>query len=254
MPGLLEFLRLLALRHGYVIERESIEISDALRTARLLRARDINLVLDVGANEGQWASQIRSRGYTGRIVSYEPLVGAHARLVSLAEDDPLWEIAPRMALGAATGEAEINVSANLVSSSLLMMKEAHLSAAPDSEFIRAEKTPIQRLDEVAAELFSKAGTRAFLKMEVQGFETAVLAGAAGVLPHITGIQAELSHVELYEGQSLFAETAAHIEGLGFELCALLPGFSDQETGRMLQVDGVFFRGSAAAKAQRSDHH
>ena len=71
----------------------------------------IDVVLDVGANTGQFAQALRAQGYHGHIVSFEPLSDAHAALVAAADSDPLWDVAERCAIGAQDGWAEINISA-----------------------------------------------------------------------------------------------------------------------------------------------
>lgn len=59
--------------------------------ARVLSELSIDLVLDVGANRGQYASELRSMGYRGRIISFEPLPSAFAELSTTLASDPLWE-------------------------------------------------------------------------------------------------------------------------------------------------------------------
>jgi FkbM family methyltransferase len=77
-----------------------------------------SLVVDVGANTGQYAELIRADGYTGRLLSLEPLSDAYAVLERAAQTDPLWECI-RVAVGETSGAATINVSANRQCSSLL---------------------------------------------------------------------------------------------------------------------------------------
>ena len=97
-----------------------------------LRKFDIDLVLDVGANKGQFASEIRHCGYAGRIVSFEPLSQAHGQLLQSSVGDSMWEAYTRCALGDHNGGVEINIAGNSESSSILPMLESHLSAAPES--------------------------------------------------------------------------------------------------------------------------
>jgi hypothetical protein len=58
----------------------------------LLRHYAINCVVDVGANEGQFATGLRQLGYPGRIVSFEPQSGPMAVLQQRAAGDPQWEV------------------------------------------------------------------------------------------------------------------------------------------------------------------
>lgn len=205
-----------------------------------LRKFDIDLVLDVGANKGQFASEIRHCGYSGRIVSFEPLSQAHGQLLQASAGDSMWEAYPRCALGDHNGGVEINIAGNSESSSILPMLESHLSAAPESEYEGKEIAPIKTLDAVAGQ-YLKDAQAPFLKIDTQGFDWLVLDGARDTLPQIKGILVELSLVPLYGGQHLWREVIDRLEAEGFTLWAFTPTFSDQASGRSLQVDGIFYR-------------
>lgn len=76
------------------------------RRFALMEHLGIDLVLDVGANTGQYASSLRKAGYRAQIVSFEPLHRAYSRLARSAECDRRWR-AVRLALGARDREAII---------------------------------------------------------------------------------------------------------------------------------------------------
>lgn len=214
--------------------------SEAARLAKLLAGHNIDLVFDIGANQGQYVRHLRSIGYHGRIVCFEPLSDAFTVLSNYAKKDRKITIAPRMALGEYVGSATINVAANSESSSLLMVSDAHLKAEPLVKSIGTETVPLNRLDEVALDYVADADS-VFLKIDVQGYELSVLRGAAGILPKIRGIQLELSLEPLYEGEPLYREMIEIVEAAGFELHDINPCFSDNETGKTYQLDGIFFR-------------
>jgi FkbM family methyltransferase len=200
----------------------------------------VDLVLDVGANVGQFAREIRAFGFAGRVVSFEPLGDAHARLVETAARDGAWQVHPRCAIGDRDGEVAINVSANSVSSSLLPMTGAHVGAAGASAYVGRETVGLFRLDTVAKGYLA-AARNPFLKIDTQGFEWQVLDGAAATLPRLRGVLCELSLVELYEGQHLWLDVIQRLERSGFTLWNLQPGFADPRDGRTLQLDAIFFR-------------
>jgi hypothetical protein len=52
---------------------------------------------------------------------------------------------------------------------------------------------------------------------------------------------EMSLVPLYEGELLFDEMYMLMSEKGYRLIAIEPGFLDQVTGQIFQVDGLFHR-------------
>jgi FkbM family methyltransferase len=225
---------------GFELRRYTPATSDRARLQLFLSYYKIDLVLDVGANFGQYAKFVRDLGYSGRIVSFEPLSTAHAKLKSVSRKDPLWEIATRTAIGDADGEIQIMVAGNSQSSSVLDMLSVHTDMAPNSTYIGSETVALSKLDTLAPSYIKNASS-IFLKIDVQGFEMQVIAGATQILSQVKGVQLELSLIPLYKGQALFIEMIEKMAQLGYELHAILPGFTNTETGRMLQADGIFFR-------------
>jgi FkbM family methyltransferase len=207
---------------------------------RSLNKFGIDLVFDVGANIGQFASELRSVGYGGEIVSFEPLSSAHRVLSKVANRDPNWKVHPRVAIGAHNGEIDINIASNSLSSSVLPMMESHLSAAADSGYIGTERTPIITLDMVAPQYLISC-QRPLLKIDTQGFEREVLDGAKKTLPYVQGVYCELSLVPLYDGQHLWMDMIKRLNKEGFTLWSIQRGFTDHRDGRTLQVDASFFR-------------
>jgi FkbM family methyltransferase len=203
----------------------------------------IRLVLDVGANIGQYAGSLRDAGYAGRIVSFEPLSDAHAALTRRAAGDAGWTVAPRMALGAAAGEIEINVSSDRDMSSLLPMRGEILKASPSSRTVARETVRLATLDAIFAD-YAGARDRVLLKIDTQGYERAVLDGAARSLAHIEGVQLELSLIPLYDGETTWLAMIDYLRQRGFEPRLIIPGYFDRHLMRLLQVDGVFFRAAA----------
>ena len=83
--------------------------------------------------------------------------------------------------------------------------------------------------------------RVYMKIDTQGFESKVLKGAGNSLMRIDTVQMEMSLVPLYEGEMLFNEMCMFMTEKGYSLIAIESGFSDQNTGQVLQVDGIFHR-------------
>lgn len=240
---ILSAIRRLAQRVGVEVNWYNAEHSPLARIARLLSHCSIDIVVDVGANDGGYGRFLRQIGYQGRIISFEPLPDAYVRLQASARAEESWRVAPRMAIGEFDGEISINVSRNSVSSSILPMAEMHLCAAPQSEYRGQARVFIRRLDSVVAP-FLEGASGIFLKVDTQGYEMRVLEGAEQMLRQTKGIQLELSIAALYDGQPDYLEVLMLLRKRGFDLWNVAPGFTDSRTGRMLQMDGIFVRRSS----------
>lgn len=209
------------------------------RFMHMLRQRAVADVLDIGANTGQFGDDVRACGYTGRIISVEPLGQAYERLVEHVRTDPNWHT-ERAAVSRTSGTLTMNVSANSVSSSALPILERHTVAAPSSQYVTSEDVPATTVDDLVAR--HRIGpASALLKVDVQGYEMPVFEGAAATLSQFAMVRTELSLVSLYEGQALLPEVVEHLRGHGLALWSVEPGFTEPGTRRMLQVDGVFVR-------------
>jgi len=218
-----------------------------IRLAMLLDRLRTTVVIDIGANEGQFAADLRAAGYRGRIVSVEPLAAAHAALAKAAARDSQWIVADRGAVGAAVGKATLHVAGNSVSSSLREMTAAHLDAAAESQYVATEEVCVVTRADLIARYAGSSDAGVFVKLDVQGHERDVLDGAGNSLDTIGGIQLELSLVELYSGQALMQDQVTFLASHGLALWSLDRGFMDGKTGRLLQCDGTFVRESAIAR-------
>lgn len=199
----------------------------------------IDLIADVGANKGQFVGWMRDRGYAGRIVSFEPQEAAFKACLQRWGGDPSWQ-GVHCALGETSGEIEMQLAANSVSSSILPMLQAHVTALPESHIVASEKVTLSRLDhEVEKRLNGE--TRLFLKIDTQGFEMPVLRGAGALMDRVGLIEVELSLVPLYAGQALLTEVWNNIEAMGFTPVWVEQGFADPREARLLQVDALFVR-------------
>jgi FkbM family methyltransferase len=209
----------------------------------ILGLTGVSVVLDVGANVGQFGDLVLDAGFKGLLVSFEAIPEVHRKLSAHAarhRGAASWIVAPCAALGSTCGQIEMNISANSVSSSLLPMRPAHLQAAPQSKYVEKQTLKMERLDKLAVGLIPLAGGL-LIKIDTQGYELEVLRGATQLLPRTSAIQLELSLTPLYEGAPTLVEMLSFMESQGFELFGLVPGFRDLGSGRLLQVDGFFLR-------------
>ncbi len=224
-------------RLGIDLIRYHPEVHPLARRMRLLAKHRIDMVFDVGANTGQFAREIRTHGYHGPIVSFEPMTEAFRILSERFRPDPLWK-GENFALGETEGQARIHISQNSFSSSILDILPSHVRSAPASSCSGQETINVRTLDSVISGYSPK---KFYVKIDTQGFEDRVLNGAQQCLHRIVGIQIEMSFVPLYEGQVLFLDLFKRLTNNGFTLMALEPGFADPGTDQLLQADGIFYR-------------
>jgi FkbM family methyltransferase len=209
------------------------------RKVHLLHSAGVDVVLDVGANVGQYVKELRNGGYRGRVVSFEPLAAPFAALRSAANADGAWECV-NVALGARAGSGVINVSANTESSSFLAITSEHVQSAPAAAFVGREEIRIETLAS-ALQTHARESQRPFVKIDTQGYEREILEGAGASFERVLGVQVEMSLARMYEGEATFGEMLAYLEARGFVLFGVEASHTDPRTGRVLQLDGTFFR-------------
>lgn len=225
---------------GYDICRTPPIPRHLIERHRILTAQRVDLVIDVGANHGQFGRMLRDElRYAGRLHSIEPLLAAFTQLERTASHDPRWTV-QRLALGDSTGDGRLHIAGNSFSSSLLPMTQAHADAAPHTAYVGQEEVPLGRLDDHFEHLCGDAKS-IYLKLDTQGSEEAILRGATSALPRIDLIEMEMSLIPLYEGAPLFFEQCARMQERGYALVDLEREFSDPVSGRLLQVNGTFQR-------------
>ncbi len=175
-----------------------------------LKSRNVDLVLDVGANRGQYAQEIRKLGYQGRIHSFEPISAVHEKLAALAAHDPLWT-SSKCAVGANAGTAEINISQNSVYSSIRSQTPMGAEFSRKSVVVSTEVVDVVTL----AHFADDPANAIFLKIDTQGFEREVLEGVGGMMQKCVGVQLELPAAHLYKDVWSFAEAVQYMDRIGF---------------------------------------
>lgn len=161
-------------RLGYDVMRWSGKTQPRNSLVEQLDARGISVVLDVGANIGQFGEMLRRSGYRKRIVSFEPVSASFALLNVRAAVDPQWEVV-NVALGASSQHSRINISRNSVSSSIRELEQKTLLAEPKVEYVHSEVVVMEPLDSLFTQFVAKSD-RSFLKVDIQGYENELLKG------------------------------------------------------------------------------
>lgn len=225
-------------KFGYQIVKPNLRQDYLLRRMKLINNYKVDVLLDVGANTGQYGNMMRNAGFQGKIISFEPLSEAFRSLVKKAASVNNWEVF-NYGLGNLDDELDINIAANSESSSFLSMLPAHTKHRPKSKYIGTEKVKIKKIDSVFDSI-CHSGDIVFLKIDAQGYEYNILEGAKESLSNITGLQIEMSLEPLYHDEKLMCDMIAYLATKGFKLMSIEPGSVDYTTGQMFQVDGIFF--------------
>ncbi len=227
---------------GYDLVRRDRQVRLETHLQALLPHLGVDVVIDVGANTGQYAQRLRALGFAGRIVSYEPLSALREPLEQTAADDPDWIVRP-VALGAAPGTATLRMSPDTSWSSLKGFTDYGKRRFPSQDRdAMPETVDVVRLDADLPTLVADLDApRLFLKLDTQGFDLEVFAGAAGIMDMIAGLQAEVAFLSIYADTPRFAEAIARYEQSGFAVTGLFPVKRDKETLRMIEMDCVMRR-------------
>lgn len=210
------------------------------RLVDLLHRHGITLVIDVGANVGQYAGSLRASGYRSRIVSFEPLSSAHAELARAADDDAGWTVAARSAVGATAGSLTVNVSASSDMSSALPFTAEAETLFDGDRFVGREDVPMTTVDAIVAE-HAGPDDRVFLKSDTQGYDLEVLRGATASLHRIAGLQIEASLHSIYQGQPNWRDIVEFATPYGFAIDFIIPGYYSKARRRLMEFDIVFAR-------------
>lgn len=208
--------------------------------SRFLKAFSIDCVFDVGANRGQYATKLRSIGYSGRIISFEPNPHLSEILSRLTSRDPKWHFEP-VALDRTEQIAELKITKASELGSLHQMESfaaEHFKGYSEVvETVKVATTTLAKLYPVLKERYGFE--RPFLKLDTQGHDLSIAEGAGETLKEFIGLQSELSLTTIYHGAPDYAAAIKFYRSMGFALSGLFPtavgGFPD-----LIEVDCIMY--------------
>ncbi len=219
-------------RFGYDVKKYRSTIDTTIRPL------GIQTIIDIGANMGHYARDMRKLFPEAQIYSFEPLSDCFKSLENEMRGDARFK-AFNTALGESKGEATINRSSFHPSSSLLPMSAIHKKLYPKSANSVSEKIRIERLDDVLKNEALAPGI--LIKMDVQGFEDKVIGGAKETLGRADVAVIETSYVPLYENQPLFDDIYMLMRGLGFSYYGDMARHYSKENDRLVYEDSIFIK-------------
>lgn len=199
---------------------------------------NIRTVIDVGAHTGEFAKMIAEVLPGVAVVSFEPLKEEFRQLENNLRGIPGAQ-AFNLALGDQNESLDIHRSSFSQSSSLRPMTNLHKEAFPESAGESVEQVEVRRLDDVLPE--SSIEPEILIKIDAQGYEDKVLAGAPLTLAAAKAAIIEVSFRELYEGQPLFDSIYRTMYEAGFSYMGNLYQLFHPGDRNVLQADGLFVR-------------
>jgi FkbM family methyltransferase len=223
----------------------------AMHLAELFAHYRIDVVLDVGANRGQYRDFLRGEvGFTGQIISFEPMSAHAERLRDRARGDGRWDV-HQCAVGRTPGTLPLNVMRDDSLSSFRAPQGEHVREDLDAEnvVVRVEQVPVRTLAELWPALSAKHGVRRpYLKMDTQGFDLEVIGGAGAALTEVVALQSEIALRALYQAAPGYLDSIAQLQGSGFEMTGIFPVSRDAQL-RVIECDCVMLNQREASASR-----
>lgn len=212
--------------------------SYAMISALARQGMSPKVVIDVGANVGQFAVASEKLFPEASVHSFEPNPNCYTALrknVSSLSGIATYSVA----LGAQEGESTFHLNAHSHSSSMLPLADNHTEAFPEARETSAVQVRVSTLDLIfdGMELPSPV----LLKLDVQGYEAQVLRGGAETLKRVDYVVLEASFKPMYQGEMLFMDLVRLMESAGFFFSRPVGLLSHPKTGEILQMDALFER-------------
>lgn len=210
-----------------------------VKTNALLFPEDViprlEVIVDVGANVGDWSDSILSISSPTKLVAVEPHPAAFAQLRSRLRDFKN-AACIQVAVGSQSGDAVLNcTSASNCSSLLVPLETALIHYGKEMDVQSQVSVQLCTLDSITEDL----GDISLLKMDVQGYEREVLAGAKNTLSRTRMILIEVNFQTHYKNDSLFAELDQLLSLHGFHLANIAGAFVSED--RALWSDALYCR-------------
>ncbi len=221
-------------KFGFDLHRYRHEVDHFVQ----FKAMNISTIIDIGANEGQFAHDARAAFPQAQIISFEPIKECFDKLTASFTGDTQFK-AHNMALGEAESSLSMNKSSYTQSSSLLPMADKHKELFPHTKDQTQEMVVVKRLDDAMRK--ENLTTGLLIKIDVQGYEDKVIDGGIETFGKARAALIETSFSALYEGQPLFDDIYKKMLTLGFSYRSSFHQKKDKKTGEILFEDSIFVR-------------
>lgn len=199
---------------------------------------NIETILDIGANVGQFAVTVNALLPKAQIYSFEPLTDCCEKLkVRMSACNTF--TAFNLGLGDQSGNLMFDRNSYSPSSSFLKIADVHKKAFPKTKDTKTLEVKIDRLDNIAQQL--AIANPFMVKIDVQGYEYKVLQGGEQTIKNARLVITETSFVTLYDNQPLFKDIYSTLINWGFIYAGSLDQLYNPQDGRVLQADSIFIK-------------
>jgi len=217
---------------------KTLEMDETIK--RLFEKHNIDCVIDVGANRGQYHDYLRDIiEYKGLIISFEPISENVNLLKSRAKNDKGW-LVEACAIGSSEEEKSFNVMEVTEFSSF--HDPVHIDTKrfeTENVVKRQETVTVKRLDNVLSSIRKEYEFKNLcLKMDTQGYDLEVLKGSESELGDIRIVQSEAPVLTLYKGAPTFIESVAYLLKKNFDIVGIYAVNRD-ENDRAFDMDCIF---------------
>jgi FkbM family methyltransferase len=206
----------------------------------LITHYNINVILDVGANEGQFAEMVLAMGYHGRIISFEPANNAFNILQKKALIRHNWEC-HNYGLSDSDSDARLHVYEDDTFSSLYTpSKEGRNLFGTLIDETGQENIKLMSINSIYSALKLNKSDRILLKSDTQGHDYEVIEGCDQCLQQIDVVMTEASFLPIYQSNATALKILSLLASKGFVLSGLYP-FSFTPDLKLIELDMFFVR-------------
>ncbi|GAV19882.1 2-O-methyltransferase NoeI [Mariprofundus micogutta] len=207
-----------------------------------IKSLSIKTIIDIGANEGQFAKSILQTFPSARLFCFEPLPNAFTALESWKKETGKDVTIFNVALGDNEGVVAMNLHVDhSTSSSILQSTRNNDELFPETANQTKIDVKMTTLDKALSSLSNMLVEDIFIKVDVQGFEVKVIEGGQGIFRLAKAVILEVCVESLYDGQSEFTTILGKMEKLGFKYSGNLQQYYDKQDGRTQFFDAVFLK-------------
>lgn len=198
---------------------------------------EVNTVIDVGANKGQFALAASRAFPKANVYSFEPLPEIYLALKKNIKNTNQIQTF-NLALGSKSGKIDFYKNEYSHASSALPISDFHRKNLLGVDKAEVIQVPIERLDNVG--LTFELSSPVLLKLDVQGFEKEVLLGCEHLLAKVDYLLFEASFIPMYDGEPTFEEMHEFVKSLGYQIVSPVNMLQTKNL-KILQLDMLYKR-------------